>query len=364
MIFKTLYGKSSKGKIKEWSLSVIQNEDETYTIKTEHGYSDGKKQIDGKIIKAGKNIGKSNETTIYEQACSDAQTAFNKKIDKGYVTDTDNIKSKSGGLFLPMLAHRYDKYSHHIKFPCWVQPKLDGVRMLAKKENGIITMWSRQGKVFEVPDKIQEELLEMLEEEQAVDGELYVHGWTFQRTVKAVKKRREDTDSLVYHIYDSPHKTLNFEDRFTEKNFSLSDSGRITFVETRICPTTYELNALEAYFISEGYEGIIVRNIGSLYKYQDRSYDLQKLKRFVDSEYKIIGGKEGIGRETGMAVFRCITEDGKEFDARPKGTREERAEMFSNLDSLIGKYLTVKYQELTEDGIPRFPVGIGIRDYE
>ena len=364
MIFKTLYGKSSKGKIKQWAISVMENDDSTCTIKTEHGYIDGKKQVDNKVIKTGKNLGKSNETTVYEQACSDAQGYYNKKLDKNYVTDKNEIPSKSDGLFLPMLAHRYDKQSKKIYFPCWVQPKLDGVRMLAKKENGIVTMWSRQGKIFDVPDKIQEDLTEMLKEGQATDGELYVHGWSFQRTVKAVKKRRGDTDELVYHIYDSPHKTLGFEDRFTEKDLHVGNSKRIAIVETRLCATDETLNLFERRFISEGYEGLMVRNMGSLYKYKHRSYDLQKLKRFVDSEYKIIGGKEGVGREEGMVVFRCITEEGNEFDARPMGTREERGEMWSNLNSLIGKMLTVKYQELTDDGIPRFPVGVSIRDYE
>ena len=108
----------------------------------------------------------------------------------------------------------------------------------------------------------------------------------------------------------------------------------------------------------------MVRNQNSLYKYKHRSYDLQKVKRFLDDEFKIIGGKDGTGRETGLVIFRCSTPNGLEFDVRPRGTHEERAVIFKNLADYIGKHLTVRYQELTDDGRPRFPVGIAVRDYE
>jgi hypothetical protein len=38
--------------------------------------------------------------------------------------------------------------------------------------------------------------------------------------------------------------------------------------------------------------------------------------------------------------------------------------MLEQADSFIGKMLTVKYQEMSPDGVPRFPSGIAIRDYE
>lgn len=49
---------------------------------------------------------------------------------------------------------------------------------------------------------------------------------------------------------------------------------------------------------------------------------------------------------------------------RPRGMWEQRKEWFDNGEAYVGKPLTVRYQELTQDGIPRFPVGIAVRDYE
>jgi ATP-dependent DNA ligase len=375
MNMPTLYGKSTNGKIKEWNISVLQMGDGTCFIETEHGYEDGKKQLDQRFVGEGKNIGRANETTVYEQACSEARSAHSRKKDSGYVEDKHNIPSESDGMFLPMLAHRYDKHSAKIAYPCLIQPKLDGVRMLARKDNGVVTMWSRKGKVIDIPDKINAQLCEMLADGQCTDGELYVHGWTFQRIISAVKKKRGDTDLLEYHIYDSPHPTLPFEERMPQKSIGSTRfpaychnwaiiGKNIKFVSSHCVDDQEEFDIYEAKFIKDGYEGMMVRNKNSLYKYKHRSYDLQKVKRFVDDEFRIIGGKDGSGRESGLVVFKCVTSDGLEFDVRPAGTHEERAEIFKNLDDYLDKYLTVRYQELTDDGRPRFPVGIAVRDYE
>ena len=375
MNFPTLYGRSTNGKIKEWNISVLQMGDGTCYVETKHGYEDGKKQLDQRYVGEGKNIGKANETTVYEQACSEARSAHSRKKDSGYVEDKNNIPSESDGMFLPMLAHRYDKHSSKIKFPCLIQPKLDGVRMLARKQDGVVSMWSRKGKVIDIPDVINKQLCEMLSEGQCVDGELYVHGWTFQRIISAVKKKRDDTDLLEYHIYDSPHPSLAFEERMPQKTIGSTRfplychnwaiiGKNIKLVSSHTVDNQEEFDIYESKFINDGYEGMMVRNKNSLYKYKHRSYDLQKVKRFIDDEYEIIGGKDGSGRESGLVVYKCVTKEGLEFDVRPRGSHEERARAYNNLNKNIGKMLTVRFQELTDDGRPRFPVGIAVRDYE
>jgi len=119
-----------------------------------------------------------------------------------------------------------------------------------------------------------------------------------------------------------------------------------------------------AKFLADGDEGVMIRNAASPYQVGKRSYHLQKFKKFFDDEYKIIGANEGQGNDIGTVVWVCETPQGLPFAVRPKGTRAERQDWYQNRDQYIGKGLTVKYQELTNDGIPRFPVGIAIRDYE
>lgn len=77
-----------------------------------------------------------------------------------------------------------------------------------------------------------------------------------------------------------------------------------------------------------------------------------------------MGYEEGTGNDAGTVIWVCMTENGDLFKARPKGTREERTEYFQKGDDFIGATLTVRYFEMTDDGIPRFPVGVAIRNYE
>ena len=88
------------------------------------------------------------------------------------------------------------------------------------------------------------------------------------------------------------------------------------------------------------------------------------MKTFLDGEYRIVDYLEGTGNEAGCVIWGCETPDGQTFRVRPRGTQEDRKVLFQNGNDYIGKMLTVRYQELTDEGVPRFPVGIAIRDYE
>jgi DNA ligase-1 len=134
-------------------------------------------------------------------------------------------------------------------------------------------------------------------------------------------------------------------------------------VPTHRCGSEAEMKTQHGIFVQQGYEGIMLRASKGLYK-NVRSVDLLKYKEFFDDEYEVVGFKEGEGGEKGCVLWTCKTEKGTTFHCRPRGTREDRTELFQKGASYIGKKLTVRFQELTDDGIPRFPVGIAFRDYE
>ncbi len=142
----------------------------------------------------------------------------------------------------------------------------------------------------------------------------------------------------------------------------------IKFVPTKIVNDPIEAKLVHDTFVQQGFEGAMLRNVNGMYMYQFNSDDLVKMKSFQDDEFEIVGGKEGTGTDEGCIIYRCITESGSEFDTRPRGTVENRKQMFIDLPNAIGKMLTVRYAELSEDGIPLQPVGIpeaeAIRDYE
>jgi ATP-dependent DNA ligase len=139
-----------------------------------------------------------------------------------------------------------------------------------------------------------------------------------------------------------------------------------------------DIPALHAKYVEEGYEGLMLRNKAGPYKVGFRSKDLQKYKEFQDDEFEVIGFSEGDGVEKGCVIWTCETKKGDSFSVRPRGTHEERRDLYKIAKSMVGKKLTVRFQELTEDGrssssssaaggtggVPRFPVGIAFRDYE
>ena len=185
--------------------------------------------------------------------------------------------------------------------------------------------------------------------------------------MKRVAQKPGDAEKMrqiQFHVYDviTPQPYSARYETLTAL-FQTRRFRYLKLVETRACRSEEEMKEQHAQFVSEGYEGIMLRTPKGIYK-GSRSTDLLKYKEFFDDEFEITGYKEGEGLEEGCVIWIAKTPSGAEFSCRPRGSREERAELFQNASNYIGMPLTVRYQELTPDGIPRFPVGIGIRDYE
>jgi len=152
----TLYKRTSTGAIQEWTIGV-----DGCTIITVHGQTDGKKQRTEDVIKEGKNVGKSNETSPAEQALAEATSKWEGKIKKGYVEDIMRAsvgeKDIAGG-YDCMLAHKFADHGHKIKYPAYTQPKLNGHRCLAIVKDGVATLWSRTRKPITSSPHIIKEL--------------------------------------------------------------------------------------------------------------------------------------------------------------------------------------------------------------
>lgn len=370
--FPTLYKKSSKGKISEWQIWVV-GESGQGIIHILHGYTDGKKQHDTKIVWKGKNLGKANETTPFEQAVSEAESKWDKQRDKGYVDDPDKVDDI---VYLPMLAHSYEKRGKDIEFPCVAQRKFDGIRCLIQEEGGEIVLTSRKGKKFPHLEHLHEESLAALSrygDTLILDGELYSNELSFQRLNGLVKKKtltpkdEEDMKKIHHRLYDNilpDNPEAPFAHRYTILETVSKGLTLLQLTKNFPVHSPEDIRPLLAQFVEEGYEGVILRNLSGIYGVNKRSKDLQKYKDFKDDEYVIVGFEEGEGRAQGTVIWICETKSGQPFRVRPRGTEEERRKWWDEGESYIGKELTVRYQELTDDGIPRFPVGIAVRDYE
>lgn len=367
-----LYGLSSSGKTKVWEIEVEAREDGTADIITNHGYVDGKIVNTVKKIYSGKNIGKANETTPFEQAVSEAKSTFDLKIRKEYVDDISKLKdSAASEILLPTLAHDFNKRSHNIVFPCAVQPKLNGVRSFNKNNGDSVLSTTRTGKTFRPLEHIHLGIMNVFDRGDLVDGELYNHELDFEDITRAVRNEKDDDPNLIkvsLWAYDFPSVKGGFRKRYDvleNRIARASSNNSIVLVETHICKNLDDIMSWHEHYTRLGYEGVMIRNLEDEgYTFKHRSVNLQKYKTFIDREFEIIGGKEGAGSSEGQCIFRCVTDDGNEFDVRCEGANSVREEQFQNLERYIGKHLTVKFQNYSKYGVPIFPVGLTVRDYE
>lgn len=369
-LYPTLYSFSSKDKIKEWTIGVVE-EDGLYYLGSGHGYKG--QTITNTFSSAikGKNIGKKNETSPLGQAMAEALSKWQKKIDENYTEVIPTSKSDFVNV-LPMLAHKWQDRSHNIVFPAVVQPKLNGVRCLAtKSEDGSEFIFSsRGGKNFTTLKHISNELITKLAPcDYPLDGEIFIPGVSFETIIRAVKKQRDISAKLEFWVFDIAAPDLEYHQRLSilhawAKSMEEHPSIIIKVVPSYPVNNVEEIMAYHKIFSIEN-EGTMVRNLKGKYLFDYRSVDLLKFKDFIDQEFLIIGGSEGHGADEGTIVFQCITGSGKTFSVRPRGSREQRREWFKDLPNIIGKFgLTTRFQNLSEDGVPIFPVGLAIRDYE
>ena len=353
MEIKTLYGLDKSGGIKQWSIWTNGAE-----LSIEHGKVGGKLQLKRETVE-GKNIGRANETTPEQQAELEAMSRYRKQIDKGYRVNKEDLTELP---LLPMLAHDYLKQGHRIKYPCYGSAKLDGVRCLAIADQDGVTLKSRGGKEYNVAH-IKEQLESIMIPGEVWDGELYIHGKYLEEIVSAVKKPNENTPNLDFIVFDMV-TSAQFEDRLNGILLCSigTDIPNIHSIEYVVIDNEHQMKDWHKRFVSEGFEGIMLRNKEGSYESGKRSADLQKYKEFFDEEFEIVA----VGKDKNDNAVLCVFDTtAQETFTVCYGDFEERKNQLENWESYIGKKLTVKYQTRYKDSkLPQFPVGVTIRDYE
>ena len=395
--FPRLYGYDVKGKMKTWSVQA-QDHGNFSIVEIVYGYNDGKMTTSKQRVDRGKNIGRANETTHFQQAVSEAKSKWKRKTEGGFTTDlpkefqkintssktidgvgsgsggsggVDGVGSGSGGsgggsgggVGGPMLACDYHKFMKRLQYPVYVQPKLDGYRMIFDTTSKVCN--SRQGKKFSAVESttLYKELCSITEQ-IVLDGELYKHGGVFEHLGALRKKRLTPQDvahleTVEYHIYDYIDTSKTYTERYQilqqfAKRYNFT---RIRFVETHLVQSKADLDKFHEGFVNDGYEGSIVRTRSGKYRPRARSQDLLKYKDFEDAEFRIVDftSEQDTATNQDLIVWICETGDHQKFNVRPKGTREERNMLFKRGREFIGQQLHVKYFELTDLKIPRFP---------
>jgi ATP-dependent DNA ligase len=297
------------------------------------------------------------------------------KRDKGNAMQKVAIKS------IKKLDESYDKYDISVRdnanfFANGIL--VHNCRCLGRMYNGKPSLKSRKNKEFPHLNHIREDIKTInLDEKYILDGELYSDEITFQEIVGIIRKEKVNDEDLKkmelikYRVYDMINLD-NLEQGFTDRiNNVFVKIGmlskpleHIIMVESSLAENIDDIYKFHSKFVEEGYEGAMIRDMKAPYAINKRSDGLLKYKHFQDDEFKIVGFHEGIGDWSKCVIWECENSNGQMFSVKPKLSIEESKKMFKDASKYIGKMLTVRYFELTNDGIPRFPVGIEFRDYE
>jgi len=354
--FPPLYKKSAaSGKVNCWKVSVQGD-----TITVEQGQVGGATQTYPTTCE-GKNLGRSNETSPSEQAILEAQSKWNKQVKKGYVQDS----SGGGDILLPMKVSTYQGNEQKVVFPCILSPKLNGVNAEARLlEDGSIVLLSRGGEEYLLPPHWEGELREAFSalNTTSLNGEVYKHGEWLQDITGAMKKPNKLTEELEFHIFDLPCSSENYDYRSTGLGilFGMFSFTYLKEVDWFVAENHKHIENFHKTCVEDGYEGIIIRNLEGLYRYNTRSNDVFKYKVALSEEFKITSYFED---KLGHAVFWCESKGGI-FKAKPKGTDAHRKAIRAEADEWIGKYMTVEFESYSKGGKPTKPVGIGLRKGE
>lgn len=379
--FPTLYKRTKTGAIQQWSISCEPSLHGTAIIK-DAGQVDGKLTRHEELITAGKQ-----KRTIIEQAEFMAESDWKRKHDEGYKSLEDlslthmanqpetllralqgelpEFNTDAAGNAKPMLAKtvNWDK----VKYPCLLQPKLDGVRCLMIVNFMRIAFLSRSGKEYTTLEHIANDVIKAsengLELPFILDGEIYSDELSFQEIVAAVKKQRPDSLKLKFRAYDVINDEVQ-EDRWdtTLRIVDAINSDHISTVHCLLVNTREMVKEMHDAWVSEGYEGAMIRHMDGIYGQGQRSSDLLKVKEFDETEFTFIRFELGQREEDLIAV--CAVKDGTCFKAKVIGTRDEKKELRSTPEKeLEYKQYTVKHFGWTDDGLPRFPIGKSFRDY-
>lgn len=397
-----LVSKDNKGKIRVVEIDYEWDDNRRgYVIRRKTSQYGGKVTVQPEIwIFAGKA-----KRTVSEQVKLEYNSHLKKYQDKGYKILPSNIDLKdspsvqafveeqmgegvsdSNGFKKHMLAKQADKVATSVfdKLKYWyASRKIDGVRCSFYYKDGEVRTASRGGEHYDYSTAFMRhnpKLIQFFENHPDIvlDGELYKHGKSLQQISGAARLEKDTAgmDWLEYYIYDVMDSTKIFEERLEvlhdiESELSLGfnpnkewEEGELRFQmvpQEKVVGWT-NIQKLHDKYVSEGFEGVVIRDPSKVYNFGGRTNAMIKVKMYKDAEFEIVGYEEGLRPED--MVFVCQTELGAKFEAKPMGPRELKYEYLDRMDEIIGKMATVKYFYLSDEGVPLQPVLKCIRDYE
>ena len=252
-----------------------------------------------------------------------------------------------------------------------IQEKLDGFRCTAWKENGIVKLISRQGKLITGLVDIENVIKELPFDNFVLDGELLLTDrenvpskMQYKATSKIVSTKDEEKHGITLNVFDmisvkewnSKNCLYDYETRYgnlmdlVEKinSYSLQRVPNIVVTDD-----IFKIDSCLKHAQKKNWEGVMVRFMDSKYEWK-RSDNLLKVKPMQEMDVIIKDYEEGSNSYTGMlGAFICEINHPKFGNIKTKvggGYSEDERKLFwKNRKKMIGRVISIQYFEVTEN---------------
>lgn len=372
------------------------------------------------FVLKGKNLTKANKTNAFTQAMYDAYSKFNKKKTTDYC---EPMLAEGSAFPLEETTEKLTELISMHKNNYSIQYKYDGVRMLAKLNDGKLTTYSRNGKIINTHPRLAGELTATLMRIQNsvicnipnslekttvyLDGELYQHGKPLSEI--SGDARGSEDNNLQYWVYDmffTHNGEITGRMAHNRTRLLVRVESQIPSEFIKYAPTLYvsksdislavEVEEVESVYrkaLADGYEGLIMR-LDTPYNNTNRK-SMYKLKELITEEFRVIGFTEGTGKMEKTIMYTCeLTSKSKQaameylqargrtwessdtkFNVTPMGSLDERRDMFKLMHRYEddgrkhfdvhyrNRLYTVQFNNWSKFLKPMCPIGVGFREF-
>ena len=297
-----------------------------------------------------------------------------KDLRAGFSRNTINrVKSGTIATFDCMLAKKYEEKRLKGK-PHAIEPKVDGVRVLAFISESGVGFYSRSGKEYTGFDHLIPPLLRLGRAGKGIvmDGEV-VSG-DFNKTVGDVRRKNVQATDAVFYAFDvvsavlfkgdkgnETETTYEMRRKVLEACVKAADSDNVKALPRYLVDSHDEILAYYAKFRERGWEGAMVKPLDSIYT-RKRSSLWMKIKNISSEDIRVTGVFEGTGKYEGAMGGIICDFNGVEVRVGGGFSDEERTMYWESQNEIIGRLVEVEYHEVTPDGSLRHPRFIRFRD--
>ena len=297
--------------------------------------------------------------------------------------DAATINKEIPGLiptFSVQLANKYFDKPQYIEGKTFaVTTKIDGGRIIALKENGQVSFYTRAGQKYEGLVDLEDEMSRLMPDNTCLDGEitLLVRGnlsskEAYKQTMKIVRQTTNPEKHGIKMLVFDCMTAEEFKNQYCPNDYTVRRAdaellfNQIDFQYFELLPILYrgsdtsKITELLEEEVANGEEGIMINICDALYEFK-RTNSLLKVKKMQTMDLEIIGFEEGTGRLVGtLGAILVRYKDGNVVKVGSGFSDEIRTLIWTEPSDFLGKIVEIQYFEETTnaDGGKslRFPI--------